>query len=98
MCVVVYCPSLGSPENGQAITELGFGSRAEYSCSEGYALVGNGERVCQSDGTWSGSDPECECEFRVETTSLCVYDVMFGGVLPACRTFKVVSLVWTSVA
>lgn len=30
-----------------------------YSCSYGYYLEGNSERVCQPDHTWSGTDPEC---------------------------------------
>jgi len=37
-----------------------FGSQANYSCSEGYALNGNTTRECQADGQWSGSEPTCE--------------------------------------
>ena len=37
-----------------------FGSQANYSCSEGYVLNGNGTRMCQADGQWSGSEPLCE--------------------------------------
>ena len=35
------------------------GSRAVYTCTGGYNLVGNEARVCQSDGIWSGSTPQC---------------------------------------
>ena len=35
------------------------GSRAVYTCTAGYDLVGNEARVCQSDGNWNGSIPEC---------------------------------------
>ena len=31
-----------------------------YKCNHGFMLVGNGTRVCGSDQTWSGEDPECQ--------------------------------------
>ena len=36
------------------------GSAARYSCDEGYVLVGDPARVCESDGTWSGEPPRCQ--------------------------------------
>lgn len=36
------------------------GSIAEYSCAEGYEnFFGDEQRVCQSDGSWSGVAPTC---------------------------------------
>ena len=35
------------------------GSTALYICNDGFALVGNEARVCQSGGNWSGSIPVC---------------------------------------
>ena len=36
------------------------GSRADYICNDGFVLVGNkATRVCQSDGNWNGSIPQC---------------------------------------
>ncbi len=44
------------------------GSTGDYTCDDGYYLVGVRRRTCLSDGTWTqsgtiGSDPEClrEC-------------------------------------
>ena len=35
------------------------GSTAVYICNDGLVLVGNEVRVCQSDGNWNGSIPQC---------------------------------------
>jgi len=57
----IPCGNLSSPVNGQVRLEADtFGSQANYSCSEGYALNGNSTRECQADGQWSGSEPTCE--------------------------------------
>ena len=35
------------------------GSRVVYICNDGFILVGGETRVCQSDGNWNGSIPQC---------------------------------------
>ena len=35
------------------------GSRALYICNDAFVLMGNEARVCQRDGSWSGSTPQC---------------------------------------
>ena len=35
------------------------GSMAVYICNDGFLLVGNEARVCQSDGNWNGRAPQC---------------------------------------
>ena len=35
------------------------GSTAVYICNDGFALVGNEARVCQSNGSWNGGTPQC---------------------------------------
>ena len=37
-------------------------SVAVYMCYEGYSLVGNSSRVCQSNGNWNGTIPYCIAE------------------------------------
>jgi CUB/sushi domain-containing protein len=55
------CPALDDIPNG-SVNENGFttGDTADYSCDEGYELVGEPTRVCQSDSTWSGEVPVCQ--------------------------------------
>ena len=54
------CPDLPDIPNG-SVVESGFttGDTAIYSCGDGFELVGNMERVCMSDSTWSGAAPFC---------------------------------------
>jgi hypothetical protein len=58
------CPALTAPANGSVTAAVGVEDEvATYSCEGGFVLTGNGgasTRVCQSDGTWSGSDPSCD--------------------------------------
>lgn len=59
---VVVCPELSEPENGDikySAMPTVYNSVAEYNCTSGHMLDGNQERVCQSDGTWSGISPSC---------------------------------------
>ena len=35
------------------------GSTAFYICDDGFVLVGNEARVCQSNGSWNGRTPQC---------------------------------------
>ena len=38
---------------------LNISSEANYSCSCGFSVLGNERRVCQRDGIWSGTTPQC---------------------------------------
>jgi len=55
------CPDLPNPENGSVIIpgNRGVGSRAIYSCNQGFELNGVRIRRCQDDGTWSPEPPTC---------------------------------------
>ena len=36
------------------------GDTCSFTCNNGYEIFGNTTRICQTDGSWSGSDPVCE--------------------------------------
>ena len=61
----ILCPRLDDPLNGAvSVTGLSPESVANYTCNDGFLLVGISTRICGSDGTWSGVPPECEREFN----------------------------------
>ena len=37
-----------------------FEDEAIYKCNEGFEMVGNSQRCCQSTGSWSGTAPTCK--------------------------------------
>ena len=40
------------------------GTVCTYTCDTKHRLVGSGMKKCQADGTWSGQDTSCECEYH----------------------------------
>ena len=64
------CGYLSSPRYGHvSVTSRGVGGNATYTCNSGFRLVGTSTRTCLSDGSWSGSQPTCDCMFCIENTS-----------------------------
>ena len=65
------CERLEAPENGNVKqTGVVLGSRALYSCDEGFVLSGDRKRICQRDGTFSGNAPTCESTLIINCNSL----------------------------
>jgi len=62
---VVVCPVLSPPENGffiQNVCNNQFNSACGVRCLKGFDLQGDGIRLCQPDGSWSGVQPNCRGE------------------------------------
>ncbi|XP_065899211.1 uncharacterized protein [Dysidea avara] len=65
MCRRVPCPSLTDPNNGVMTCSLGddgvpsYEDTCSFTCNTGYKLTGSDARTCQSDGSWSGTEPMC---------------------------------------
>uniref|UniRef100_F6PWZ1 Uncharacterized protein n=1 Tax=Ciona intestinalis TaxID=7719 RepID=F6PWZ1_CIOIN len=60
-CSVVTCPVLPSPNHGRksCSEENRYLSECQYVCDVGFDRHGSENRVCQEDGTWSGSPVGC---------------------------------------
>ena len=56
------CEYLRDPSHGHvSVTTLDVEGRATYTCNSEFRLIGLSNRTCLSDGTWSGSEPICNC-------------------------------------
>uniref|UniRef100_A0A3Q2PYT7 Sushi, von Willebrand factor type A, EGF and pentraxin domain containing 1 n=1 Tax=Fundulus heteroclitus TaxID=8078 RepID=A0A3Q2PYT7_FUNHE len=61
-CQVIYCPALTPPENGvfvQNVCNNHFEAACGVRCQPGFELHGTGIRLCQADGSWSGTPATC---------------------------------------
>ena len=56
----VSCPPPPSPAEGSVrVSGTGVGAQATYECGVGHSLSGVATRICQANGTWSGTIPTC---------------------------------------
>ena len=71
--LLVDCGDPGAPVNGNFVLENDTfeDSIARYSCSFGFELIGNDQRVCQSNGNWTGTIPTCQRKCYL--MYMCVY-------------------------
>jgi len=89
-CAIVSCPNLSATSPlSVSVSDLTYVSNgvATYLCAVGYYLSGSIKRLCQADGTWSGSAPTCSsitCPSLTPTSLLSVtvsdYDYIANGV------------------
>ena len=64
------CDILYNPSNGMVRTNgtTSPGSIAQYTCNDGYVLVGNETRTCDSTWSWSGTEPVCNRKYNYSVT------------------------------
>ena len=68
----LQCPELSAPENGKVHVEgRNPGDRADYSCNDGYQLVGVAWRRCQTNGKWTGEAPTCRSMYKFSVLTQC---------------------------
>ncbi|XP_035682609.1 polycystic kidney disease protein 1-like 2 [Branchiostoma floridae] len=58
-CSRTSCPPLPPVEHGSTSGGSYYGDVVTYHCDPGYEISGDEERTCQSDQTWSGTQPTC---------------------------------------
>jgi len=55
-----FCGDPGIPAQGKREGKsFIYQSEVSFSCNPPFILVGSITRICQADGTWSGSSPRC---------------------------------------
>jgi len=64
--LAVSCLPLIDPSNGAMSCALEdnigvpfYEDGCSFTCNTGYELTGSSFRMCQSDGSWSGTEPMC---------------------------------------
>jgi len=63
---LVTCPPLSAPTIGIVSCSLGNdgapvpGSSCIFTCDGDYKLVSEAQRICKSDGSWSGNETKCK--------------------------------------
>ena len=64
-CCIADCGSLDGPVDGTvSVSGTDYQSVATYTCLPGYALIGQANRICQLNETWSGQPPTCKIRGR----------------------------------
>ncbi|XP_063021298.1 E-selectin isoform X2 [Melospiza melodia melodia] len=63
-CAAVTCPALDVPAHGavncsQPSEQLTWGTTCEFSCEEGFTLIGAATLQCGSAGAWDRQQPQC---------------------------------------
>lgn len=59
-CTFVDCGPLNIIQHGSVgYIRTDFNASATYTCSRDYTLVGNEQRFCLGNGSWSGMEPKC---------------------------------------
>ncbi|XP_078687146.1 uncharacterized protein LOC144919463 isoform X14 [Branchiostoma floridae x Branchiostoma belcheri] len=59
LCRGVFCGDPGAPASGAQQGTYYQGGQVDFSCDDGYTLVGNSAIRCQVTATWSGTLPTC---------------------------------------
>ncbi|XP_051732544.1 complement factor b, like isoform X3 [Ctenopharyngodon idella] len=55
-----HCPDPGTPAGSTRTGHIfNIDDKVIYRCDKTLTLIGSKERVCQDDGQWSGTEPEC---------------------------------------
>ena len=99
LCYVWHCNCTGYCDEPRNLTNGGKvsngnteGDTVTYFCNEGYNLTGDANRTCQSNGSWSGIQPECirmlNAELKCIMTDCIIMVVALGNII----TFSLIAL------
>ncbi|KAI8510862.1 regulation of mast cell degranulation, partial [Branchiostoma belcheri] len=82
-CARKLCQQLMAPSNGNIYGGSSYGDVVTYHCDAGYEISSDEKRTCQSDQTWSGTQPACVPSYSSETTGLSTLHVVMIAVVPS---------------
>ncbi|XP_055511026.1 C4b-binding protein-like isoform X2 [Leucoraja erinacea] len=83
-CEAVKCSDLPAIENGKSPRTpsgedfWGYGMVAEFSCNDGYSLIGPSSIICEAAGEWSGAAPKCK-DVKCPNPNTPAHGDMIGG-------------------
>lgn len=67
------CSTLTAPLYGQvSVKALTPDSCANYTCNEGFTLIGDHIRVCLHSGEWTGNTPTCQSMIYIQEIYLII--------------------------
>ncbi|XP_065903512.1 uncharacterized protein [Dysidea avara] len=72
----IRCDTLSTPSNGGMSCSSGRegvgyeGDTCGFTCNTGYELTGSDNRICQSNGSWSGDESVCREESTTDMSSI----------------------------
>ncbi|XP_060560575.1 sushi, von Willebrand factor type A, EGF and pentraxin domain-containing protein 1-like [Ruditapes philippinarum] len=80
ICSIIDCGRPDDLMNGTINTSNGttYGSTATYSCDEGLDIIGDVTRICDANGKWSKTKPDCLLK-EVQTPKTCKENVDSRG-------------------
>ena len=65
--LVISCGDPGIPAKGTRIgSTFIFDSTVNYTCDDGFKLIGDIRRNCLSSSNWSGDLPTCQSKLHIE--------------------------------
>ena len=71
-CTEILCSDLDDPDNGSVDDgDNRPGTKAVYTCNDGFRLEGKPKRLCQYDGTWDGEAPTCKRKEVAKQARMC---------------------------
>ncbi|KAM8930709.1 E-selectin-like [Pelodytes ibericus] len=64
-CEAIWCPTITFPEQGSVTCshvnwDFTYNSRCEFTCSDGFVLIGSKSIHCTAQGQWTDQTPHCE--------------------------------------
>ncbi|XP_064406448.1 sushi, von Willebrand factor type A, EGF and pentraxin domain-containing protein 1-like [Halichondria panicea] len=62
------CPTLSAPRNGDVnVSDYFVDGTTNFTCNEGFGMIGIGKIICEADGLWSQQPPVCNPVCSVPT-------------------------------